>query len=92
VHFDAGLNVSPIRYVYNEAASLASGVPAQSQLTSIVWQNGSVRRYHHEEQSHHNIYKANQNPNNCQCFWQSQGAVPEGGLPAGSIPIEQFAN
>lgn len=41
---------------------------------------------------HHNIYKANQNPNNCQCFWQSQGAVPEGGLPAGAIPIEQFAN
>jgi YD repeat-containing protein len=45
----AGSATSPIRYVYNEAASLASGVPAQSQLTSIVWQDGSVRRYHHED-------------------------------------------
>jgi YD repeat-containing protein len=45
----AGSAISPIRYVYNEAASLASGVPAQSQLTSIVWQDGSVRRYHHED-------------------------------------------
>jgi YD repeat-containing protein len=29
--------------------SLGTGVPAQSQLTSIVWQDGSVRRYHHED-------------------------------------------
>jgi YD repeat-containing protein len=35
--------------VYNEPASLGAGVPAQSQLTSIVWQDGSVRRYHHED-------------------------------------------
>jgi YD repeat-containing protein len=30
-------------------SSLGAGVPAQSQLTSIVWQDGSVRRYHHED-------------------------------------------
>jgi RHS repeat-associated protein len=41
---------------------------------------------------HHNIYKANQNPNNCQCFWQAIGAVPPSALPAGAIPIEPFAN
>jgi DNA-binding LacI/PurR family transcriptional regulator len=41
---------------------------------------------------HFNIYKANQNPNNCQCFWQSVGAVPPSGLPAGAILIEPFAN
>jgi len=29
---------------------------------------------------------------NCQCFWQSVGAVPPSGLPAGAIPIEPFAN
>ena len=45
----AGSAVSPIRYVYGEPASLGAGVPAQSQLTSIVWQDGSVRRYHHED-------------------------------------------
>lgn len=42
--------------------------------------------------AHHNIYKANQNPKNCQCFWQAIGAVPPSGLPAGAIPIEPFAN
>lgn len=41
---------------------------------------------------HFNIYKANQNPNNCQCFWQSIGAVPPTDLPAGAIPIEPFVN
>jgi YD repeat-containing protein len=45
----AGSAISPIRYVYDEAASLGAGVPAQSQLSSIVWQDGSVRRYHHED-------------------------------------------
>ena len=45
----AGSAISPIRYVYNEPASLGTGTPAQSQLTSIVWQDGSVRRYHHED-------------------------------------------
>ncbi|MGD8843270.1 MAG: RHS repeat-associated core domain-containing protein [Gammaproteobacteria bacterium] len=41
---------------------------------------------------HYNIYKANQNPNNCQCFWQPQGAVSPSALPPGAIPIEPFAN
>ena len=40
---------------------------------------------------HFNIYRANQNPKSCQCFWQSKGAVPPSGLPAGAIPIEPFA-
>jgi hypothetical protein len=31
--------------------SLGSGVPAQSQLTSVVWQDGAIRRYHHEAQN-----------------------------------------
>lgn len=42
--------------------------------------------------SHYNIYKANQNPNNCQCFWQSKGAVSPSALPPGAIPIEDFVN
>lgn len=42
--------------------------------------------------AHHNIYRANQNPKNCQCFWQAIGAVPPSALPAGAIPIEPFAN
>ncbi len=40
--------------------------------------------------SHYNLYRANQNPNNCQCFWQSIGAVPSSKLPQGAIPIEPF--
>ena len=42
---------------------------------------------------HYNLYKANQNPNNCQCFWKESGAADAAnGLPppAGSIPIEPF--
>jgi hypothetical protein len=39
---------------------------------------------------HFNMYRANQNPNNGQCFWQSVGAVPAGDLPADAIPIEPF--
>jgi RHS repeat-associated protein len=45
--------------------------------------------------SHYNLYKANQNPNNCKCFWQEVGASDaEGGLPPppGSIPIRPFSN
>lgn len=42
--------------------------------------------------SHYNIYKANQNPNNCQCFWQPVGAVSPADLPPGAIPIEPFAS
>lgn len=44
---------------------------------------------------HYNLYRANQNPNNCQCFWQPAGAADAaGGLPPppGSIPIEPFIN
>lgn len=43
--------------------------------------------------SHHNIFIAQQNPNNCQCFWQKQSYVlkPED-LPADAIPIEPFIN
>ena len=43
---------------------------------------------------HYNLYKANQNPNNCQCFWKETGAADaSNGLPppTGSIPIEPFA-
>ena len=43
--------------------------------------------------SHHNIFTAQQNPNNCQCFWKKEKYVlkPEE-LPSGAIPIEPFAN
>ena len=47
---------------------------------------------HGIEGAHYNIYKANQNPNNCQCFWQPQGAVSPEQLPPGAIPIQSFAN
>jgi RHS repeat-associated protein len=40
---------------------------------------------------HLNIYEANQNPNNCQCFWAGKGAVPPPPEP-GWIPIQPFAN
>ena len=43
--------------------------------------------------SHHNIFIANQNPNNCQCFWQKQKYVLKTHeLPPDAIPIELFAN
>lgn len=45
----AGSAISPIRYVYNESASLPAGTSARSQLTSVVWQDGAVKRYHHED-------------------------------------------
>ncbi len=45
----AGSATSPIRYAYDEAASLGPGVAAQGQLSSVTWQDGSVRRYHHEQ-------------------------------------------
>ncbi|MCQ4297682.1 RHS repeat protein [Pseudomonas stutzeri] len=43
--------------------------------------------------SHHNMFVANQNPNNCQCFWQKQSYVlkPEQ-LPATAVPVEPFVN
>ena len=42
---------------------------------------------------HYNLYKANQNPNNCKCFWKPFGAADASGgkpPPAGSIKIEPF--
>ncbi|WP_260476915.1 RHS repeat-associated core domain-containing protein [Stenotrophomonas sp. 278] len=42
---------------------------------------------------HYNLYRANQNPNNCQCFWQNIGAADAaGGMPPppGSVPISDF--
>ncbi|SCM52658.1 RHS repeat-associated core domain-containing protein, partial [Hafnia alvei] len=44
---------------------------------------------------HYNLYKANQNPNNCQCFWKESGAADAANgfpPPAGSIPIEPFVS
>ncbi|WP_254460789.1 RHS repeat-associated core domain-containing protein [Xanthomonas sacchari] len=44
---------------------------------------------------HYNLYRANQNPNNCWCFWRPIGASDAaGGLPPppGSIPIQDFVN
>ena len=35
--------------MYDEPASLGAGVPAQSQLTSVIWQDGSIKRYHYED-------------------------------------------
>jgi len=40
--------------------------------------------------SHYNLYVANQNPNNCQCFWKPDGASAV--MPPGAIPIQPFAN
>jgi RHS repeat-associated protein len=40
---------------------------------------------------HLNLYKANQNPNNCRCFWQGIGTVPPP-PQSGWIPIQPFAN
>ena len=45
----AGSAVSPIRYQYEEAASRNATVPAQGQLTSVTWQDGTLRRYHYED-------------------------------------------
>lgn len=43
-----GSAASPVRYLHNETAGLGAGVPALGQLTSAVWQDGAVRRYHYE--------------------------------------------
>lgn len=43
--------------------------------------------------SHHNIFIAKQNPNNCQCFWAKQKYVLKPGqLPPGAVPVEPFVN
>ena len=39
---------------------------------------------------HYNLYQANQNPHNGQCFWKPIGAVKPSDLPADSIPVEPF--
>lgn len=48
------------------------------------------RPQHGIDGPHHNLYKANQNPKNCQCFWQSIGAKKPSEVPAGAMPIEPF--
>jgi hypothetical protein len=50
-----------------------------------------ARPQHGISGAHHNIFEANQNPNNCQCFWKPLGAVRPEQLPPGAIPIEPFA-
>lgn len=41
--------------------------------------------------SHHNIFTAQQNPNNCKCFWKKEKYVLKPGeLPPNAIPIEPF--
>ncbi|SDD76281.1 type VI secretion system secreted protein VgrG [Paraburkholderia lycopersici] len=43
--------------------------------------------------SHHNIFVANQNPNNCQCFWAKQKYVLKPGqLTSAMVPVEEFVN
>jgi hypothetical protein len=34
---------------------------------------------------HYNMYRANQNPNNGQCFWQPVAAIPAADLPSNAI-------
>lgn len=46
-----GTAASPIRYGHNEATGLGAGVAAANQLTSVTWQDGATRRYHHEQGS-----------------------------------------
>jgi RHS repeat-associated protein len=50
------------------------------------------RAQHGIDGPHYNIAKANQNPKNCQCFWQTLGAVRPHELPPNAIPMERFAN
>jgi YD repeat-containing protein len=45
----AGSTSSPLRYSYDEAASLGNGVAPEGQFTSITWQDGTLRRYHYED-------------------------------------------
>jgi YD repeat-containing protein len=48
----AGAGTSPIRYAYGETSSLGTNTPAQDQLTSVTWQDGTTRRYHYEVSSY----------------------------------------
>jgi YD repeat-containing protein len=47
----AGLAQSPIVYGYEEATSLGTYTTKQGQLTSVTWQDGTVRRYHYAPES-----------------------------------------
>jgi len=40
---------------------------------------------------HYNLLQANQNPNNCRCFWRPLKQATEI-APPGSIPVEDFVN
>lgn len=43
--------------------------------------------------SHHNMFVANQNPNNCRCFWQKKNyALKPEQLPKNAVPVEPFIN
>jgi RHS repeat-associated protein len=37
--------------------------------------------------THWHLYQMNQNPNNCQCFWNDLDLSGDGPTPAGSVPI-----
>lgn len=50
-HLGPGNAASPIRYSYQEIASLGVNVPAANQLSSVTWQDGTVKRYHYENAS-----------------------------------------
>jgi YD repeat-containing protein len=45
----SGTSASPIRFAYDEAASLGVGVAAVGQLTSVTHPSGEVRRYLYED-------------------------------------------
>jgi len=36
---------------------------------------------------HWHLFKVNQNPKTCRCFWNKTGEVGEGPIPAGAIPM-----
>lgn len=37
--------------------------------------------------THWHLYRMNQNPNNCQCFWDNLHQVGEGPTPPGAVPF-----
>jgi RHS repeat-associated protein len=41
--------------------------------------------------THWHLYRMNQNPNNCQCFWQDLDQDGEGPTPPGTVPITPAA-
>jgi hypothetical protein len=57
----------------------------------VVDGSGRSTGHYPIEGSHYQLLKANQNPNNCQCFWQPlKHAVAS--PPPGSIEAKPFAN